>query len=363
MPVMLAEQWKDTAINGWWVSEKFDGVRAIWDGTDFVSRLDNKFPAPDWFKSLMPQGVKIDGELWAGRGTFQQAISIVKNAAKGDEWKYLTFMVFDVISMNGLDVTSLPFEQRQAHVEKLVNDIKKKSKDALRIHVKAVPHIICKDNAMLEKRLKDVEAIGGEGLMLRKPASTYVFSRSKSLLKVKSFHEEEAKVVGHEDGKGKYDGMLGALLCVTPDGRKFKVGSGLNDEDRDNPPKHGSMISYKYTELTDGNIPRFPVFRGIRIDLKWAAYCKTYKAPGSKDAVPLSSTLHSCMFDDGASGSSASAKKKLAASSSEDDDEEDSESGSVGHVGKKAKVECKYGLDCYRKNLEHHKEFAHPWLD
>lgn len=91
--------------------------------------------------------------------------------------------------------------------------------------------------------------------MLRRPASLYEHRRSKSLLKVKTFSDEEARVIGHEGGAGRASGMCGALVCETPDKRKFKVGSGLSDAQRRDPPKVGTVITYRYQELTKANIP------------------------------------------------------------------------------------------------------------
>src|SRR5215471_3335881 len=54
-PLLLAESWdfvSDPA--GWWLSEKLDGVRAYWDGEQFISRLGNQFHAPDWFVAGLP---------------------------------------------------------------------------------------------------------------------------------------------------------------------------------------------------------------------------------------------------------------------------------------------------------------------
>ena len=95
--------------------------------------------------------------------------------------------------------------------------------------------------------------------MLRMPNSPYEHKRSKVLLKVKTQTDEEAKVLCHEAGKGKYSGQTGALTLETPDGRQFSCGSGMTDSDRLHPPKIGSVVTYKYTELMENGFPRFPV--------------------------------------------------------------------------------------------------------
>jgi DNA ligase-1 len=73
--------------------------------------------------------------------------------------------------------------------------------------------------------------------MLRQPSSLYIPRRSTTLLKVKTFYDAEARVVDYEPGKGKYDGLIGALVCEMESGKRFGVGSGLTDERRANAPK------------------------------------------------------------------------------------------------------------------------------
>src|SRR4051812_35450220 len=75
-PVLLAESWDlETNITGWWMSEKLDGVRAFWNGKQFLSRGGNLFLAPDWFLADLP-AVPLDGELWIGRKAFQRVSGI-----------------------------------------------------------------------------------------------------------------------------------------------------------------------------------------------------------------------------------------------------------------------------------------------
>ena len=105
-----------------------------------------------------------------------------------------------------------------------------------------------------------VEGLGGEGLMLRKAGSFYEHKRSKTLLKVKSFVDAEATVIGHKNGTGRCFGMMGALFVRRDDGVEFKIGSGFNDQQRMNPPRKGTRVTYKYQELSNTGKPRFPIF-------------------------------------------------------------------------------------------------------
>ena len=253
-PVLLAESWDNaTDVAGWWMSEKLDGVRAYWDGKQFLSRAGNLFHAPEWFTAGLPN-VVLDGELWLARKAFQRTVGIVKRQDKPDIWKELQFLIFDAPAHGG------PFEARLQFLT--VSLAVWNAKFAI-IH----NHQICQSVAHLRDELVRVEALGGEGLMLRKPGSQYEAGRSNTLLKVKSFHDAEAVVIGHEPGKGKHKGRVGALACQLPNGKQFSVGTGLSDAERKAPPAIGETITFRYQELTDGGIPRFPSYLGVRHDL------------------------------------------------------------------------------------------------
>ncbi len=249
-PVLLAHKWEtDHDPTGWWMSEKLDGIRAYWDGSAFVSRLGNKFIAPSWFTAGLPGDV-LDGELWVGRKMFQKTTSIVRSGAGSDEWKQVTYVVFDAPNTPG------HFEDRIEHVKKIVASE----------HARALDHVPCTGFDHLRQELARVERLGGEGLMLRQPKSPYVAGRSTTLLKVKTFHDADARVIGHEAGKGKHKGRLGALICQLADGTKFNVGTGFSDDERESPPPIGTVITFRYQELSNDGVPRFPSYVGERID-------------------------------------------------------------------------------------------------
>ena len=124
----------------------------------------------------------------------------------------------------------------------------------------------CAGIEALKAELARVESLGGEGLMLRQPGSQYEAGRSTTLLKVKTFHDAEGRVVEHLPGKGRHAGRLGAVVVELPNGLTFSVGTGFSDAQRQNPPPVGSMITYRYQELTDRGVPRFPSFVRVRSD-------------------------------------------------------------------------------------------------
>jgi DNA ligase 1 len=255
-PVLLAERWEESIDpEGWWMSEKLDGVRAYWDGNKFLSRLGNEYLAPDWFKENLPE-TPLDGELWLGRKKFQETVSIVRRQDKNDEWKKINFVVFDAPLFPGT------FEQRSFWCRQYMD---KNNPPHAHWH----EHILCRGLAHLQSELARVEQLGGEGLMLRKPGSEYIEGRSSTLLKVKTFHDAEARVVDYVAGSGKYKGKTGGLLVELKDGTRFSVGTGLSDAERNSPPSIGTIIVFRYQELTDNGIPRFPSYIGIREDVEF----------------------------------------------------------------------------------------------
>lgn len=251
--LLLAHKWdNEQDVTGWHLSEKLDGVRAFWDGKQFLSRLGNVFHAPEWFTEGFPS-FPLDGELFVGRGQFQTTVSIVRRKNGGNLWKKVQYLVFDV---PGLDK---PVEERFRTVNEVVKAM---------TYGAAVYQSVCKGIKHLQKALALIEASGGEGLMLRKPNSSYESGRSTTLLKVKSFFDSEATVIGYTAGRGRHKGRCGALKVRTACGTEFKVGTGLSDAQRSNAPAIGSIICYRYQELTNAGIPRFPSFVGIRYDVK-----------------------------------------------------------------------------------------------
>jgi DNA ligase 1 len=250
-PLLLADRWDNiTDPTGWWLSEKLDGVRAYWDGKQFLSRQGNLFHAPDWFTAGLPSD-PLDGELWLGRKKFQRAVSIVRRQDKSDLWKEIRFLIFDAPKVDK------GFEKRLEFVREWA---------ASNNQPYALPHEHqrCQGLEHLRQELTRIEDQGGEGLMLRRPGSRYEGGRSATLLKVKTFHDAEARVLEHLEGAGRHKGRLGALLVEMPDGTTFSVGTGFSDAERDSPPPVGSTITYRYQELSEAGVPRFPSFVGVQ---------------------------------------------------------------------------------------------------
>ena len=273
-PLLLAQKWEnDIDLAGWWISEKLDGVRAYWDGKQFLSRQGNIYHAPDWFVEKLPD-VALDAELWLDRKSFQRTVGIVRRQDKSDHWQDIRFLVFDAPAYDG------DFETR---LEFLADALPKKKKKGMFAEVHK--HWQCKNLEHLRKELEEIEGLGGEGLMLRQPNSKYHVGRSSTLLKVKTFHDADAVVIGHQAGRGKHKGKMGALEIELDNGTCLKVGTGFSDKQRAAPPEIGSTVTFRYQELSDAGVPRFPSFVRVRDDVKPAAK----KTPAKKKSAKKTS--------------------------------------------------------------------------
>ena len=251
--LILAHNYEeDINVEGWFVSEKLDGIRAYWDGNKLYTRGGKELFAPQSFLDKLPKELTLDGELTAGRGHFDQTCSITKRHIPNvNDWmKMITYSVFDILSVKGEDIRQLTFKERL--------DI---LKDYPQISV--LKQEIIKDNKEVMIRLNNVVKLGGEGLMLRHPESYYEGKRSKNLLKVKKFLDCEGKIISYKPGTNKYLGMMGALECELSSGVRVYVGSGYTDQMRKNPPPIGAFITIKFFELSKKGVPRFPIFLRI----------------------------------------------------------------------------------------------------
>lgn len=255
-PVQLAsvyEQGAAVAISDYLVSEKYDGVRAIWTGKQLMTRNGNRIHAPVWFTDPLPD-VWLDGELWTRRQDFSAVSSIVRAAIPNDDlWRQVSYMVFDMPD------TQLPFEQRYINYSNLIETLNVE-------HIKAVKQQRFDSSQALSTHLQRLTTEGAEGLMLHLATARHVAGRSDALLKLKPYFDDEAVVIGHSPGKGKYTGMLGALRVRNRQGVEFSVGTGFTDSERAAPPPIGSTITYKYHGYTSKGLPRFASFLRLRED-------------------------------------------------------------------------------------------------
>lgn len=251
--LLLAEPYSEGIdLADYWISEKLDGVRAFWDGERLVSRGGNAFAAPAWFTAGFPP-LPLDGELWVGRGRFQETASIVTRQRPHDGWRRVRYMVFDAPSHGGT------FDER---LQRLRAAVAASGSEFLA----AVRQDRVADHKALVAKLDAVVANGGEGLMLHRGASRYRAGRSTDLLKLKRFDDAEGVVIAHNPGRGRLAGLMGSVTVRTAQGVTVRIGSGFTDAERGDPPPIGATITFKHQGYTDAGKPRFPVFWRIRAD-------------------------------------------------------------------------------------------------
>jgi len=250
--ILLAEVYRNQVdVAKYLVSEKLDGVRAIWDGRNLRFRSGKEINAPRWFIEGLPKHA-LDGELWMGRGSFERLSGIVRREVPDDdEWRQVRYMIFELPGATGT------FGERAEAMRQI-------ARQANIPWLREIEQFSVVDRNSLQKRLKEVVKTGGEGLMLHRSDATYETGRSDTLLKMKPWEDAEAVVIGHLPGNGKYEGVTGALRLRTADGREFAVGTGFTDAQRKNPPALGATVTYRYRDLTNSGLPRFASFLRVR---------------------------------------------------------------------------------------------------
>ncbi|GDX58792.1 ATP-dependent DNA ligase [Comamonadaceae bacterium] len=245
---MLAKNWQlGASPAAYLVSEKLDGVRALWDGRVLRFRSGRPIAAPDWFLAALPS-TALDGELWLGRGQFDRLSGAVRRNVPVDaEWRDIRYMIFDLPAGAG------PFAER---LERLAGLLSAQAVPWLQ----KIEQVQLPSAAELQQRLQGVADLGGEGLMLHRADALWSAGRSDTLRKLKPMPDDEARVVGYEPGKGRLAGGVGALLLEMDSGRRFSLGTGLSDADRKTPPALGELVTYRYRGLTPSGLPRFASF-------------------------------------------------------------------------------------------------------
>ena len=248
----LASPWPlGRSPQGFLVSEKFDGVRAIWDGGVLRFRSGRLLNAPAWFVSGLPD-IALDGELWIGRGQFDRLSGVVrKTVPDEDAWRAVKYMVFDTPGHPA------PFKERVRLAQSAVAT-------AQRPWLVSVGQALVKDASVLQALLQETVRRGGEGLVLHQADALWRAGRTEALYKLKPEPDEEGQVVGHQPGKGRLQGQTGALLLQMASGQRFALGAGLSDALRRDPPPLGAWVSYRYRDRTPSGLPRFASFLRVR---------------------------------------------------------------------------------------------------
>lgn len=235
-------------IESYAISEKFDGVRGIWDGKEMFSKNGKKLAIPPCFAEKLAilelkDGEFVEGELWADYGKFAEVSSLARRknptCAEFESVKYLIF--------NAQLNESSDFLANLSKIQSILESHK-------------TPQIrtITQHKFSSSKELQDffdaVVAKGGEGVILR---------YSHTAFKLKAQHDAECKIIDYTRGKGRLSGKVGAIVCESladknsgiKNGIIFRIGSGLSDEMRTNPLKIGTIITYKFSGVSKNSVP------------------------------------------------------------------------------------------------------------
>ncbi len=250
--ILLADLYHDDIdVTQYLISEKFDGVRAMWDGKQLMTRQGNVIAAPVWFTAHFPKSA-LDGELWIKRGAFDMVSGIVrKQTPIDDDWRQVSYLIFELPNGKG------DFSARYQTLSRMIKNANVK-------HLKPVKQYKVRDKKHLTQTMAAIVKAGGEGLMLHRANALYATGRSDVLLKLKPSLDAEAVVIAHLPGKGKYLGKMGALLVELPNGTQFKLGTGFTDAQREYPPAIGSTVTFIYQHKTKAGKPRFARFLRVR---------------------------------------------------------------------------------------------------
>lgn len=189
--IALADKWEaDDDLTGFIAMEKYDGHRAIWRPKygAFVSRKGTRTKPPPSFAELLPTDLELDGELWAGRGQFMKASSLVK-ATDEASWTQLKYVVYDAPSAAG------------SFIERIT-----RARTALPGTPSDTVYVTetwpCEDKPTMDELLEkvmqvDAEGKCGEGLILRRGSSMFRagVSDERDMLKVKPMADAEALII------------------------------------------------------------------------------------------------------------------------------------------------------------------------
>ncbi|HEC1774110.1 TPA: DNA ligase [Campylobacter lari] len=248
---------KDVNLSYYLMSEKLDGVRGLWSGKSMQTRAGNAIKLPSFFTINFPK-FELDGELWIKRASFEEISSLIRQENPDEKlWQKVSFNVFDV--PNACEEFKLDPCTLEARLEVLKKYLAKNPNDFIKI----IPQIRIKDKNHLKQFYQDIISHKGEGVIIRLNNAPYEKKRSNNAFKLKPFDDTECVVKKHLEGKGKFEGKMGSLLCeAVIESKKvsFKIGSGFKESDRLNPPPVGVIITFKYNGLTKNGKPKFASF-------------------------------------------------------------------------------------------------------
>lgn len=315
--VMLAHKLKldETNCPGWWMSEKLDGMYALWDGglsrglkvedipwanrnkdtrnhicTGLWSRYGKVIHCPEKWAADLPKAI-LAGELWMGRGRFQATMSVARNMNKSmHEWKNINYLIYDappveewlkdgrihsgsfkseltgMMSWAGLRGFGLEgpakgtlYLSSYAWLKSAICDLAHCSL----VQQTILPYDSQAARTVIDKEMERVLGLGGEGLIVRDPIAPWIASRSYKVLKYKPFETAQGRIISYVESQ-KEPGYVGAFTLISPIGPEgedvqFEIANGFTDEQRRIERFEewkGKTITYRYRELTVAGIPK-----------------------------------------------------------------------------------------------------------
>lgn len=267
------------------VTTKIDGGRIIAlkenGQVSFFTRAGQKYEGlvdlEDEMMVFMPDNICLDGEITlqmrgnlSSKEAYKETMKIVRT--KDKEKHGVKMQVFDWMPVEDFkkQQCSIPYKQRRNKLENIFGDDYHNY-----MFFELLPLLYVGDDTSVIPQLLDEQIKEGEeGVMINIYDAPYEFKRTNNLLKCKKFQSCDLRVVGFEEGTGKYVGMLGAFICDYKGGT-VKVGSGLTDELRKEIWKDTSkykdvIIEVSYFEETKDAAGqeslRFPTFKDFRPD-------------------------------------------------------------------------------------------------
>jgi DNA ligase-1 len=248
----------------WVVSEKLDGVRALWcpRRKGFFSRSDKPLHVPAEWLGHFAEKVKIplDGEFFMGRGRFQDAVSKARlKSPTLQDFEGMSYQVFD-----SLWVKDTPHSERLKDARAAIASLPAGM-------AVIVQHYEVSNLDTIADLYSTVRRAGGEGVMIRRDDAPYEHKRTSNLLKWKGEIDGIAEVIDIQPGEGKHEGRMGALIVWEIDDENdqpptFKIGTGFNDNERERKDWLGTRVRWTAHERTRDGIPRHPVYHSDFID-------------------------------------------------------------------------------------------------
>ncbi|WP_181566267.1 DNA ligase [Helicobacter monodelphidis] len=252
--LLLSPYKKDRLQNAWHrfvMSEKFDGVRAIWDTRTLKTRNGYLITTPSWFTESLPP-FPLDGELWLDYGNFEEISSLIQSANPQDyRWRKVQYHIFEIPHQKGY------LSERMQVLQEYLTQNPHIS------FIHPIQQIPIESEERLNQFLESIVQKGGEGVVVREAFAPFSTGRNPLAMKLKNHLESECTLIGYEKSKQHNTHQIASLICKEGE-LEFKIGTGLKKSMRENPPPIGSLIEYRYFGKTKKGKPKFASFLRIK---------------------------------------------------------------------------------------------------